>query len=604
MALTEKVKIVVDVVAGKAKQELDSLGRASKDAQGGLDKLKSKGGEVTDFITTNFMAMGAAATTAVAAFAVKSINAFQDLALSSGKFADSTGATVEEASRLIEVFGDMGVEASTVQGAINKMNVVIGKGGEEIEALGLKGANTQETFLNVVNYLNSIEDPTKRAAAGTKLLGKGWTELSESVALGADELKASLEGVSDAKVIDKQELANARSFRDSMDDLNDVVENFTLTVGGTLVPALNGLLAKVQEIKDAIPSIPEPPGGWLDWTSALPGIGSLTTPINMAGDALQYFKGEGEKAADASDDLGQSSEDLAAAQEASQAAAEEQAQAIEDGTKKLQDQRAAAEELEAGMRELVDAQLAAGSATFAAADAFDSLLSNMDEAKTTTDDAKTSVNEKEAADRKAFDSVLKYAASETKAAEETAKANGQQFTAKEAAAAQVAALERVKAKFPELGPIIDTYIAKAQTAANPITTPFTAKPDYKSLDSAHAAMQASAERLPPITTGLRVRAAGGQVITTGGSMSGGTVDETGYRVVGEQGRETVWINKGEYVANHANTEAMGKNGKHETRNYNITVNVAAGAQPADVGRQLVNAITAFERANGAGWRGN
>lgn len=590
MALTEKVRIVVDVVASGAKKEMDSLKRGVSDAEGSFGRLKSVGSQATGFITENFTAMGAAATTAVAAFAVKSINAFQDLALAAGKFADSTGTTVEDASRLIEVFGDMGVEANTVQSAINKMNVVIGKGGDEIEALGLKGASTKETFLNVVNYLNSIEDPATRAREGTKLLGKSWTELSESVSMGADELAASLDDVADTKVIDKQELANARSFRDAMDDLNDVVENFTMQVGGTLVPALNGLLAKVEEIKSAIPSIPEPPGGWLDWTTALPGVGVLTSGFNMAGDALQYFKGEGEKAADTTEDLDTAQEDAARAAEAHALELEIEQQVMEDAKKE-------AEALEQGMRSLVDATLAAGSSTFAAADAYDSMLEAMEDSKAATDDGKTAVNEKEAADRKAMDSVLKYAAAESKAAEDTAKANGQQFTAKDAAQAQIDALNKVKAKFPELSPIIDTYIAKLQTAANPVTTPVKAQADLASVDSAASSMQRQAltkEIKIPVTTILK---------ELQGMQSGGVVPAGGgLFTVGEAGREAVALPGGARVFPHAQTERMLSGGGG--RYYNITVNVSAGAQPADVGRELVSAITAYERANGSGWRGN
>jgi hypothetical protein len=37
-------------------------------------------------------------------------------------------------------------------------------------------------------------------------------------------------------------------------------------------------------------------------------------------------------------------------------------------------------------------------------------------------------------------------------------------------------------------------------------------------------------------------------------------------------------------------------------NYNLTVQVAAGAQPAVVGAEMVNYIKAYERANGSSWR--
>jgi hypothetical protein len=38
------------------------------------------------------------------------------------------------------------------------------------------------------------------------------------------------------------------------------------------------------------------------------------------------------------------------------------------------------------------------------------------------------------------------------------------------------------------------------------------------------------------------------------------------------------------------------------RTYNVNVSVAAGVAPAEVGRQVVDSIRAFERAAGKSWR--
>jgi hypothetical protein len=317
----------------------------------------------------------------------------------------------------------------------------------------------------------------------------------------------------------------------------------------------------------------------------------------MAGDALQYFKGEGEDAANAAENVQGATEDAAVA-------AEEHAAELEYEREKLEAAKQSAEKLEDGMRSLVDATLAAGSSTFAAADAYDSMLENMEESKKATDDGKTAVNEKEAADRKAMDSVLKYAAAESKAAEDTAKANGQQFTAKDAAQAQIDALNKVKAKFPELSPIIDTYIAKLQTASNPVTTPIKAEADMASVDRAMNQIAnrvaATASKVGNIVAGF---GSGGGGSGGGSFMSGGDVGATGFYDVGEQGRERVLLPGGAHVLNHAETLAMDRRGGiGQIRSYNITINLAAGVQPADVGRELVGAISAYERANGSSWR--
>ena len=131
MAITEKVRIVIDVVGGNAKSELNSLKNTVTNAEGAFGKIKSAGAGALTYLSDNWQQFAAAGAAAVVAFGVKAVNSFQDLALAAGKFADATGTSTEEASRLIEVFGDIGVESSTVQGAINKMNKEIATNRDE-----------------------------------------------------------------------------------------------------------------------------------------------------------------------------------------------------------------------------------------------------------------------------------------------------------------------------------------------------------------------------------------------------------------------------------------------------------------------------------------
>jgi hypothetical protein len=186
-----------------------------------------------------------AAGAAFVSFAAKGVAAFQDLAISSGKFADATGLSVEEASRFIEVGGDIGIEAGTIETAIGKMNKTLGASPDVFAELGVEIAKTRsgatdvnQTFLNVVSRLNGIRDPAQRAAAASQLLGKGWQSMAEMISMGSDELSKSLSQVSDSKVIDAGELRRARDFRASMDNMNDAVQDLSLTLGEELIPSL------------------------------------------------------------------------------------------------------------------------------------------------------------------------------------------------------------------------------------------------------------------------------------------------------------------------------------------------------------------------------
>jgi len=249
----------------RAKREFDKFKGAVAGAEGGMGKLKAGSKVAFDAISANAATFATAAAGAVVTFAAQGISAFQDLALSADKFAGATGLAVEEASRLMEVTGDLGIEAGTVETAIGKMNQNLGKSPDLFEELGVQveyakdgTVDANETFLNVIDRLNKIKDPAEKARVATQLLGKGWRDMSNLIALGSDDLRKSLATVSDAKTISPQEAEKARKFRDNMDNLKDTIEDLSLQIGETLVPALSTAVEQINKLQ-----LPTIGGGFL-----------------------------------------------------------------------------------------------------------------------------------------------------------------------------------------------------------------------------------------------------------------------------------------------------------------------------------------------------
>ena len=211
-----------------------------------MGKFKAGGNAALSAVKANAGNLALVGGAAIAGFAVKAIGQFQDLALSSGKFADATGLTVEEASRFIEVGGDLGIEAETIQTAIGKMNKTLGASPELFKELGVDVVRTDSglvdvnaTFLNVIDRLNKIKDPALRAQTAAKLLGKGWQSMAQLINLGSDEIERSLNAVSGAQVISDEELKKAKEYRDTMDDLGDLWSGFVTDAGGVFVAMAN-----------------------------------------------------------------------------------------------------------------------------------------------------------------------------------------------------------------------------------------------------------------------------------------------------------------------------------------------------------------------------
>jgi len=254
-------------------------------AEGTMGKFKAAGKGVFDAVSANAASFAAAGVSAFATFAAKGVSAFQDLALSSDKFASATGLAVEEASRLIEVTGDIGIETNSVETAIGKMNKELGKSPELFEELGIQVAyakdgtvDANETFLNTIDRLNKIKDPATRAKVATQILGKGWRDMSELIQMGSDELRKSLATVSDAKTISPEEVAKAKKFRDTMDRLGDTVGDLALKLGEVLVPVLEKAveILNSKQLRDFFSGVQA-------------GIKTLWSPIKFVNDQTMKF---------------------------------------------------------------------------------------------------------------------------------------------------------------------------------------------------------------------------------------------------------------------------------------------------------------------------
>jgi hypothetical protein len=268
--MANKISVVIEASVDAANRGVKSFRQSITDADGAAGKLKAGFGSAMDSVKANAGNLAVAGGAALVAFGVKAVGAFQDTALEAGRLAESLGLTSEQASRFMEVAGDLGIDMGTVEKAIGKMNVEVSKSPayfDEIGAAIAKNADgttdVQQTFLNVVDAINRMPDATDRAAASQKLLGRGWKDMSELVGQGSTKLKASLDAVSDAKVIDEQEVEKARRFREAMDNLRDASEDVLLVVGEELIPVLTDMANAIGVVKDAADALPDVPS-WAD----------------------------------------------------------------------------------------------------------------------------------------------------------------------------------------------------------------------------------------------------------------------------------------------------------------------------------------------------
>lgn len=199
---------------------------------------------------------------AAGAVAFESASKFENLALQVENFAKATGTNLEEASRMVEVVGDLGVDAGTAESAIGRMNKNIGNGTIDLAGFGITAGTSSENFVALLNHLNNIPDAAEQAAEGGRIFGKGWQGLAPLLTR-LSEFPGRLQAVSDEKLQTADKIKAAHEFQDAMDSLHDAIEDVELALGSFVIGPITDAAAIVgnlrddfEQLKDAINSVP------------------------------------------------------------------------------------------------------------------------------------------------------------------------------------------------------------------------------------------------------------------------------------------------------------------------------------------------------------
>lgn len=255
-----RIPIITDLQDKGIQEARRQFGKFKADiaaADGTMGKFKAGSKAAFDGVKAQAGNLAIVAGTAIATFAIKAIGDFQDLAIEVSKFSDATGLAVEDASKMIEAAGDIGVPVDKLEGAIGRLNRTIGADPDKVRDLGVDlvylkdgSLDVNETFLNTIDRIKAIKDPAEKAKVAAQLLGKGWQDMAELIELGADDLRASLDSVDDSKIIDKEEVEKAKNYRAAMDQLKDSFEKMAINLGERLIP-------KVAELLELLAKLPE-----------------------------------------------------------------------------------------------------------------------------------------------------------------------------------------------------------------------------------------------------------------------------------------------------------------------------------------------------------
>ena len=569
MSFNERISVVIDIATDKASAALGGFRKSVNEAEGFTGKLKagvgSLGSTFTSFISSP--AGAATAVSAVGAAAFAAVDKFASLGLEVGKLSDATGLSTEEASRWTEVGGDLGLTADTTAGLIEKMTQNLGKTPDKFKAMGIEvqhaadgTADMNATLLGAIDRLHQIKDPTARAAAAAQLFGKSWSDASELIAQGADQVKKKLGEVADVKVLSESDVADAREFRDTMDQLKDAGEELALSLGKTLLPVI---------------------------TRIADGLGTIAGAVAPAVDGLGYMMDEVDSAFTSSKGLLEGVSGQFAKFGRHQRAIEEQAArsglaASLEATKTSADHLALATEVAARntrqYKDDADAAAAASDRYRNATEKLELLLGQLDD-----DEALLNLQQQ-------FDDL------KTEAEADYAAVAAGSMTAEQAA-------RNHELKMIDLKKSVSDYATEVLGLPVEQVTDIVANLTEANVATIESRLNFLARnRNVNITVNGQIADSSLRNLVEGRGLAAGTPSASpGVHLVGEQGPELVNFRGGESVTPAGQTAAIlsggSGGGAGATVNYHVTIN--GSNMTAD---ETVRALKEWERRNGTGWR--
>jgi hypothetical protein len=222
-------------------------------------------------LTGGVVALGAALFE-LGAHSAEVIAKFDDLA-------DKTGMSVPALSRLSNASQVIGADLGQLTDVVFKLEQRMGENSttfqKGMEAMGLstedlKAAGPDHYLELVTAGLQSIADPSARAAAGTEVLGKGYRDVAHAL----NDLDDGLRLTADITPFTEQQAKDAEAFGFQVAALEVHVKALGVALGAELIPMLSTVVGWIEKLREEYNALPD-------------AIKTLISPANLAGAAFR-----------------------------------------------------------------------------------------------------------------------------------------------------------------------------------------------------------------------------------------------------------------------------------------------------------------------------
>jgi hypothetical protein len=237
------------------KKGIDDAGRSSEKLTTGFKNVTTSAAAVAGAIV--------AAGAAIAAFASKSLQTFESLALITRDLAFISGGTAKEVSGLIDVLDDFGVSTETVQRSMVFLSRSVLEGNPALEQLGIKIRqtsghlkNAHDLFYEVIDALKNTRSETERNALAQEMFGRGWTAMVPIITQGSAALKEA--AAASGLTMSEEDIARAQKYKLAIANLGDELEKFKLTIARGIVVPITFAVKWLTELGESANKLLEP----------------------------------------------------------------------------------------------------------------------------------------------------------------------------------------------------------------------------------------------------------------------------------------------------------------------------------------------------------
>lgn len=234
-------------------------GRAIKKALApDIASVKTIWNGLTRVVKGAAIGVGAAAAGIVVG-AVAATRSYVEMADSLNDLSIRTGASVESIQEWRHVAQLSGSSAEEFDKGLERLSRSIGKmqagkGGiiakvapDLAKALGRTDLTMDQKFSVLVSTLRKVEDPAKRAAIATALMGNSGRRLAEISASSADEVSGLRQEARSYGLVTAEGAQQAAELADAQDRLKASLGGLQVTIIGQLVPAITPMVNKLSQ---------------------------------------------------------------------------------------------------------------------------------------------------------------------------------------------------------------------------------------------------------------------------------------------------------------------------------------------------------------------